>query len=416
MIRTRFAPSPTGLMHIGSVRTALYAYLTARGNQGEFYLRIEDTDRNRFIEGSVEDIINNLKWLGLDFDKEPIYQSTRKEIYKKYADGLIEKGLAYKKDEAVWFKIPKEGKTSFTDLIGNRKIEFQNDSQKDFVILKSDGYPTYHLAHVVDDHLMEINPVIRGEEWLSSTPKHILLFEAFGWPIPQYAHLPLILGPDRSKLSKRHGAKPVSEFRKEGFLPDAILNYMALLGWTPSSNKELLEVKEMAEEFDLKDAHVAPAVFDITKLEWMNGVYIRQKSLENLAQIIKDYLLKYKNINIKKENTEAFLKIVSLAKDRINTLDGFYDLANHFFTEPDLKSKDETERKIVNDLIEKLENVQDWTKDNIFQTLKEMMEKHKIRMPVFYTIITGLGRGLPLPESMEILGKEKVLKRLNNLK
>ncbi|MBI2337928.1 glutamate--tRNA ligase [Candidatus Daviesbacteria bacterium] len=295
MVKTRFAPSPTGLMHIGGVRTALYAFLVARQNQGVFNLRIEDTDRNRFVPGAVEDIINNLKWLGLNFDGEPIVQSERKEIYQKYAKELVDKGMAYEKEGAIWFKMPKEGQVELNDLIGNRKISFNLADQKDFVLLKSDGFPTYHLAHVVDDHLMETNPIIRGDEWLSSIPKHILTFKAFGWEVPSYAHLPLIVGTDRSKLSKRHGAKGVGEFREDGFLPEAILNYMALLGWTPPDGKEIVSLEEMIKAFDLKKVHSTPAVFDITKLEWMNGEYIRKIQNSKFKIQILEYLGKGKN-------------------------------------------------------------------------------------------------------------------------
>jgi len=228
MIKTRFAPSPTGALHIGGVRTALYEYLVAKKGNGTFSLRIEDTDRARIVEDSPEDIIETLNWLGLEVDGEPIFQSKRADIYKEHAKKLVMGEFAYEQDGAIYFKTKKEGKTSIVDLVGNRKIEFDNATQDDFVILKSDGFPTYHLAHVVDDHLMETNPVIRGAEWISSIPKHVMLFEAFGWELPQYAHLPIILGPDKSKLSKRHGAKPASEFRKDGFLPEAILNFMAL--------------------------------------------------------------------------------------------------------------------------------------------------------------------------------------------
>ena len=277
-IKTRFAPSPTGALHIGSVRTALYAYLVAKKAKGTFSLRIEDTDQARLVEGAVEDIVDTLKWLGLEFDGEIIYQSKRLDVYKEYAQKLISEKKAYENMGAVYFKTDKEAKSKIIDLVGNREIEFDNSTQDDFVILKSDSYPTYHLAHVVDDHLMETNPVIRGAEWISSIPKHVQLFKAFGWQVPQYAHLPIILGTDKSKLSKRHGAKAASEFRQDGFLAEAILNYMAFLGWTPPSGKEILSLDEMIEEFDLEDVNLANPVFDITKLEWMNGEYIRKLS------------------------------------------------------------------------------------------------------------------------------------------
>ncbi|MDO8638987.1 MAG: glutamate--tRNA ligase family protein, partial [Candidatus Daviesbacteria bacterium] len=271
-VRTRFAPSPTGMMHIGNVRTALYAYLTAKHSNAEFILRIEDTDRERFIEGATEEIIETLKWLGLAWDEGPIYQSQRLEIYKKHAEELIEKGLAYQKDGAIWFKIPEKGETSWIDVVGNKKITIENSTQKDFVMIKSDGYPTYNFAVVIDDHLMKISPIVRGVEFISSTPKHIMVYEAFKWEIPRFAHLPLFLGSDRSKLSKRHGAQAASEFRKDGFLHEAILNYLALLSWTPSFEKEILSLEEMVKEFSLDKVHITNAVFDITKLEWMNGI------------------------------------------------------------------------------------------------------------------------------------------------
>lgn len=406
MVRTRFAPSPTGMMHIGSVRTALYAFLVAKKNKGTFFLRIEDTDRKRAVEGATEDIINNLKWLGLDF-KELVVQSERQELYKKYANELVSKKLAYESEGAIWFKVPKTGRIVYTDLIGNRRIEFENSSQKDFVILKSDGFPTYHLAHVVDDHLMQINPVIRAEEWMPSTPKHIMLFEAFGWEIPEYAHLPLILGTDRSKLSKRHGAKGVSEFRKDGFLPQAILNYMALLGWTPPNGEEFLTLDEMIDVFDLKDVHISPAIFDLKKLEWMNGIYIRQAKLDELRSKIKDQRSK---ITIDENLLDRF---IPLAQDRMTTLNDFYDLVFPLISsqKPELSDK---ERMVAKKLLEKFLRIQQWNNEAIFSAFKEVMAEEKIKMPLIYKIITGKEKGLPLPQSLEILGKEEVAKRLKN--
>lgn len=408
-IKTRFAPSPTGMMHIGGVRTALYAYMVARKNKGAFFLRIEDTDRSRFVPGAIEDIIENLNWLGLSFDEKPILQSERKEIYQEHAQKLIEKGFAYKEEGAVWFKMPKEGKISFTDLIGSRKIEFDLKSQKDFVLLKSDGFPTYHLAHVVDDHFMETNPVIRAEEWLSSTPKHILTFQAFGWKVPQYAHLPLILGTDRSKLSKRHGAKGTSEFRQDGFLPAAILNYMAFLGWTPPSGKELLTLEEMVQEFDLKDVHIAPAVFDYQKLEWMNGEYIRKTQNSKLKSQIKEFL-KTKDLEIKDELLDKF---IPLAQTRMDTLGEFYELIAPLIENPKVVL-DHKEKEVARKLKNSLSIIKNWNKEAVLTAIKKILEEEKIRMPIVYKIFTGKEHGLPLPESLEILGKEETLNRLEN--
>lgn len=406
IVRTRFAPSPTGLMHIGGVRTALYAFLVAKKNNGIFYLRIEDTDRTRFVPEATANIVDNLKWLGLNFEG-PVIQSERQELYKKYAKELIDKGFAYEKEGAVWFKIPKEGKIVYTDLIGRRKVEFDNSVQKDFVILKSDGFPTYHLAHVVDDHLMGINPVIRAEEWMSSIPKHILLFKAFGWEVPQYAHLPLILGTDRSKLSKRHGAKSVSEFRQSGFLPEAILNYMALLGWTPSSGKEVLTLDQMVKDFDLKDVHIAPAVFDISKLEWMNGVYIRSLSNNDLL----DRLLNFDE-TLKSYDKNLLDKFVELAKTRMKTLKDFKDYVHPFMEkeELELNEKEKGERK---ELRERLEDVKEWSKDKLIDVLKKFVSDKGLRFPDLYKIIIGKKQGLPIADTFEILGKGRTLKLLS---
>ncbi|MFA5932844.1 MAG: glutamate--tRNA ligase [Microgenomates group bacterium] len=418
-IKTRFAPSPTGIMHIGSVRTALYAYLVARHNKGTFTLRIEDTDQNRLVEGSVNDIIDSLKWLGLQFDEGPIYQSERKEVYEKYARELVSSGAAYEKDGAIWFKLPEDGKVIFTDIIGSRKIEFENSSQKDFVLLKSDGFPTYHLAHVVDDHLMETNPVIRAEEWLPSTPKHILLFKAFGWEAPDYAHIPLILGTDRSKLSKRHGAKGATEFRKDGFLAEAILNYMALLGWTPPSGKEILSLDEMIEEFDLKNVHIAPAVFDLTKLEWMNGEYIRKMSDMELTKRLQEFLVDH-------PAPEKIGPLVPLIKERIKTLADFVLLTNFITEEPEYDLSVFEKIKIVNQkqVLEKInEEMQklgkDWKSDVFEKTFKDLATELDIKVGDMFQLIriavSGQSVTPPLFESIQILGEDEALKRVMNV-
>ncbi|MDO8638724.1 MAG: glutamate--tRNA ligase family protein, partial [Candidatus Daviesbacteria bacterium] len=265
-VRTRFAPSPTGNPHIGNIRTAFFTYLFTRHQNGKFLLRIEDTDKSREVEGSAEGILGSLEWLDIEIDEKPILQSSNFEIHKKHAYELVEKGLAYEQDGAIYFKVPKVGQTSWVDLIGNKKIVFENKVEKDFVILRSNATPLYHLAATIDDHLMGITHVIRGDDWVSSTPKHIMIYQAFGWKVPQFAHVPQVLATDRSKLSKRHGAVGVFDFKKDGYLPEAIRNYIALLGWTPKFEKEVLNLDEMIKEFDLKDIHIAPAVFDYTKL------------------------------------------------------------------------------------------------------------------------------------------------------
>ena len=417
-IKTRFAPSPTGSMHIGSVRTALYAYLIAKKAKGIFSLRIEDTDQARLVEGSVEDIIATLKWLGLEFDGEIIYQSKRQDIYKEHAKKLIEKGAAYENMGAIYFKTKKEGKSKIIDLVGNREIEFENSTQDDFVILKSGSYPTYHLAHVVDDHLMETNPVIRGAEWISSIPKHVQLFKAFGWVIPQYAHLPIILGTDKSKLSKRHGAKAASEFRQDGFLAEAILNYMAFLGWTPSSGKEILSIDEMIEGFDLGDVNLANPVFDITKLEWMNGEYIRKLSDGELLKKLQEFLVDH-------SNKQKISLVVPLIKERIKKLSDFVPLTDFLWEVPEYdkqefdKLKVKSKKEILTKILEKMENMEKpWRTDVFEKTFRELAEElgekagdlfQLIRVAVSGQLVTP-----PLFESIKILGEEETLIRVES--
>ncbi|MBP9120921.1 MAG: glutamate--tRNA ligase, partial [Ignavibacterium sp.] len=324
--RVRFAPSPTGYLHVGGLRTALYNYLFAKRNNGTFVLRIEDTDRNRFVEGAVENLIKALKWAGLDFDEGPetggdfgpYMQSQRLDIYKKYADELIEKGKAYYcfctperlkalKEEQEKQKLPQakydklclhltkkevenklasgipkvvrlnveENHTIKFDDIIREHVEFESNNVDDQVLIKSDGYPTYHLANVVDDHLMKITHVIRGEEWLSSTPKHVLLYDAFDWERPIFAHLPLLLNPDRSKLSKRQGDVAVEDYRDKGFLKDALVNFVALLGWNAGDDREFYYIDELIKSFSLERVNKAGAVFDLQKLNWLNAEHLR---------------------------------------------------------------------------------------------------------------------------------------------
>ncbi len=321
MVRTRFPPSPTGFLHVGGLRTALYNYLYARNRGGKFIFRIEDTDQKRAVEGAVENIIETLKWASLDYDEGPYIQSQRTDLYKKYAEELLGSGAAYRcfctperleemrhNQEAhklapkydrhcfklpklevekllaqktpfvVRQKIPETGEVKWRDLVRG-DVSFQCDTIDDQVLLKSDGFPTYHLANVVDDHLMEITHVIRGEEWLSSTPKHILLYRALEWKIPEFGHLPLLLNKDRTKLSKRQGDVAVDDYRKKGYLPEAVINFIALLGWHPggSETEEIFSLKELVEKFSLEKVHKGGAIFDIEKLDWVNWQWHRKK-------------------------------------------------------------------------------------------------------------------------------------------
>lgn len=406
MVRVRFAPSPTGIPHIGGTRTALFDYLFARHNNGEFILRIEDTDRKRLVEGSEEAIGEILKWLGITPDKK-YKQSERLPTYKEYAEELVLKKIAFEKDGAIYIEIPKEKELSWTDAVGNKKISFRGVDIENFVILKSDGFPTYHLANVVDDYLMEISHVMRGEEWTSSTPKHLYLYEAFGWKPPIFAHLPVVLGPDHTKLSKRHGAKSALDYKNEGYLPEAINNYMALLGWNPGGDEEVMDISEMISKFDLSDINTANPVFDIKKLEWMNGVYIRKSQISN----IKYQILKL-NPEFKEIDEKILENFISLAQTRMTTLTDFERLAGPVLLEKKTKVNP-SQSSIIKDLISEFKKVKSWNQSETFEVLKRVMINHKIKMPVLYKIFTGSESGLPLPQSLEILGKEKTLERLS---
>lgn len=407
MVRVRIAPSPTGIPHIGNTRTALFNYLFAKHNKGKFIVRIEDTDQARIILGAKEAIFEILDWLRLSWDEEYV-QSERKDIYRKHADQLLKKRLAYKDEGAIRFKIPADREISWTDAVGNKKISFKTDVIEPFVILKSDGFPTYHLANVVDDHLMEISHIIRGDEWISSTPKHILLYESFGWKLPIFAHLPVILGPDKAKLSKRHGAKSVLDYKKEGYLKEALLNFMGLLGWTHPKEKEILSLAELIEAFDLKDVNAVAPIFDLQKLTWMNGEYIRMMDVQILKSALLDF---YKNdkdvLSVVKTNPATINLIIGLAKTRMKTLAEFRNL----IIPNDLELSKE-ERNIAKTLLEKFSATKNWNKEAILSAMKEILNAHKVKGNILYKIITGFESGLPLPETLEILGKEKTLERI----
>lgn len=400
MVRVRIAPSPTGIPHIGNTRTALYNFLFAHHNKGKFILRIEDTDQARIVKGAQKAIYEILEWLGLLWDEEYL-QSKRLALYQEASQNLLKQGFARKEDGAVRFIVPKGKLLEWTDSVGNKKISFKSDDVEDFIILKSDGFPTYHLANVVDDHEMKISHVIRGDEWISSTPKHLLLYEAFNWNPPVFAHLPLILGPDKTKLSKRHGAKSVLELRDEGYLPEAINNFMALLGWSPGEDRELMTLEEMIKLFDLKDVNTNSPVFDLKKLEWLNGYYIRQLSAEELESRIKAI------------DKNLVKRIIPLAQSRMKTLNDFEELIKPIIEEPSIKLTEE-EKGIAKKLMDGFSSIKQWNSEIILAIIKDFITKNQIKMQTLYKILTGKESGLPLPEMLEILGKEKVLKRLEN--
>ena len=351
-VRVRFAPSPTGFPHIGNIRTALFNWLFARHNSGTFILRIEDTDVARKVEGAEEMIIDSLNWLGMDYDEGPVYQSRRLNKYREAADRLIAEDKAYRcycsperldamrreqmKNKqppgydrtcrnltdsqraelesrgiipVVRFKSPLEGTTEFSDLIKG-DIEFDNSTLDDFVLLKSDGYPTYHLANIIDDHEMNITHVLRADEWISSTPRHVLLYAAMGWQPPEFGHLPMILGTDRSKLSKRHGATAINEYREQGFLPETMINFLALLGWSLDDKTEIMSCDEIIKNFSLERVSKTAAIFNKEKLEWMNGVYIRGLSIEQLARRAMPFLEKDLGVKPQNETSSLYRKLL----------------------------------------------------------------------------------------------------------
>ena len=408
MTRVRFAPSPTGIPHIGSIRTALYNFLFARKNKGEFLLRIEDTDQKRLVKGAEDAIFNSLKWLDLNWDGEITYQSKRLDLYKKYTKELLAKKIAYEKDGAVWVKMPDDKTFSWVDLVGNKKISFEGSDQEDFVILKSDGFPTYHLANVIDDHLMNITHVIRGEEWISSVPKHLFLYESFSWDTPSFAHMPVILGPDKGKLSKRHGAKSALDYKNDGYLKEAILNFIAILGWNPGDDREILSLDEIIKLFDLKDINTANPKFDAKKLEWMNGVWIRK--LENNE--LKKRLIEFdKNIekNIDEELLSGFIEI---SKTRIKTLKEFLEMVIPFVKPPKLSLSSE-EKEFKEEFKKGLSDIKDWKIENLTDFILTFLKKEEKKFPLLYKVLIGTEKGLPLASVFEVLGKEKTLGLFN---
>ncbi len=332
-VRVRFAPSPTGFLHIGSARTALYNWLFARNRKGVFILRIEDTDTERSKKEFLEEIMDSLKWLGLDWDEGPYFQSQRLERYREYAERLLAQGVAYKehdpgKGEAIKFKMPSK-KIVFDDLI-HGKIAFDAEDIKDQVLIKSDGIAAYNFACVIDDVEMGITHVIRGDDHISNTPKQVLLYEALGKPPPHFVHIPLILGEDRSRLSKRHGATAIAEYRKQGFLPEALVNYLSLLGWSPGANVEIISKDSIVKKFSLKQVNVTGAVFDIDKFKWINGNYIKAKKPEELYELLAP-LLRERGIAVDAYDRKKLLEIIKLFQSRIKVLSEFADQAQFFF-------------------------------------------------------------------------------------
>jgi len=405
-LRVRFAPSPTGIPHVGNIRTALFDYFLAKSKKGLIILRIEDTDQARKVEGAIDAIQESLKWLGAQWD-EYVIQSERLDDYRKYANELAEKGLAREENGAIRFIVTKDGREiSWNDLIGNKTISFNVDDIEDFIILKADGFPTYHLANVVDDHLMGITHVIRGEDWIPSTPKHLLLYQALGWNKPEFAHVPNVLGIDGKKLSKRRGARSVLDYKEEGYLAEALLNYLMLLGWSPKNDREILTKEEIEKEFSLENVNSAPAIFDERKLQWMNGEYIRSLSQEELTKRLREFDGEFIRML---ENTNL-LGVIPVAQTRIKTLQEFKEAVRRFL-EPS-HTPDEEDMELRGALRSSLGTLSEWNKQNILDSLMSEFIQKGVKFPRIYKAVIGVNSGLPLADLFEILGKEKTLNLL----
>lgn len=507
-IRVRFAPSPTGFLHVGGLRSALYNYLFAKQNGGEFILRIEDTDQKRFVENAVESLIDSLEWSEILWDEGvfksakikndniqvisskkypgiievgdngPYIQSERLALYKQYADQLVKAGKAYycfcdperleemregqiaKRQSPMYdryclrnvneeevnkklkenlpftirLKVPDQEIIEFDDIIRG-KVSINSNTIDNQVLLKSDGFPTYHLANVVDDHEMKITHVIRGEEWLPSTSKHILLYQAFGWEVPEFAHLPLLLSTDKKKLSKRMGDVAVEDYVKNGYLKGAIINFVALLGWNPGAGEtqEIFSMDELVEKFDLKKVHKAGAVFDLKKLDWLNAQYIKKLSIDNLYELVLPFLEEKEFYNDpsplaplpmgEEEKKEYLKKVLMIEQERLNNLSEAGENNKFFFQEIRydkglLRWKDMLDSDIISSLkkSEKILSQIDagnWTKENLEKTLLEAAgDKRGDLLWPLRAALTGEKKSPPPFEVAWVLGKEECLKRI----
>ncbi|MBI1870409.1 MAG: glutamate--tRNA ligase [Chlamydiae bacterium] len=418
-IRVRFAPSPTGFLHIGGARTALFNWLFARHLGGIFQLRIEDTDRTRSESRFRDEILESLQWLGLNWDEGPIYQSDRFLLYRDYAAQLVKKGAAHVFEGATVFKMPPK-KVQVKDLVyGN--LEFDNSLLSELVILKSDGTPTYHFACVIDDALLKITHVIRGDDHLSNTPKQLALYEALEFAPPQFAHVPMILGRDGERLSKRHGATSVLQYKEAGFLPQTLINFLALLGWSPGHDLELMERDELVKLFSLERINRKSSIFNLEKLEWMNSQYLRKLG----PQAFQDYLLFCICQKWGKEPSQEILKgVARLFQERVKTFSDFYTESSYFF-EDSVSLNSEAFQKYLSDssakerlktFKEKLQGVTEFTSAQLEIVTRDLAKSLGVKAGdlIHPTRVALTGRSVSpgIFEVMSLLGKETVLKRL----
>lgn len=427
-IKTRLAPSPTGLFHIGTARTGLFNYLFAKKHGGKFILRIEDTDTKRSKKEYEKDIIDGMRWLGLKWDGEIYHQSDRKKIYDKYIEKLLKEDKAYKSDGAIWYKLSSYPKNyiEYKDLVLG-KMRFEKDNFNDFVLIKSDGIPLYMFGAVVDDHEMGMTHIIRGDDHVNSTPQQIMLYEALGFPIPKFAHIPMILNSDRTKMSKRKNPVSVTrDFRDKGYLAEAMVNYMALLGWNPKNDKELFSLSELVKEFDLTNVNKSGAIFDTDKLNWFNNQYIKNLSDEFLLTKISKLKTDNNSSKIKTEK-ELSLRAIHIVKERMQKIEDFWELSHFIFKLPEYKkdilvfkksNKEDTLKgltAIYNTLLDTDDVV--WkSKDVLNEIILEVVKANSLgNGDVFWPVrvaLSGLERSPSPPELLWILGKDESLKRI----
>lgn len=472
-VRVRFAPSPTGFIHVGSLRTALFNYLFAKHNNGKFILRIEDTDQSRYVEGAVENLIKSLNILGIDYDEGPdkdggvgpYFQSQRLELYNKYALELVEKGMAYYafetpeeleemkrlaqlegrvtaydrrarnlleeevrknldegKPYVIRLKVPLGEEVKFDDLVKGT-IKINTDHIDDQVLLKSDGFPTYHLANVVDDHLMGVTHIIRGEEWITSVPKHIILYNAFGWEVPKMAHVPLLLNPDKTKLSKRQGDVAVEDYLKKGYLVEALNNFMAFLGWNPGEGEtsEIFSMQELIEKFSLERVQVSGAVFNVEKLNWMNNDYIKNCDIDKLLELAIPF---FENAGLDTSDRERTKKILETIRVYLNRLDEIPEHAALFYMD-EFEIKDtelislintDDSRKAFQAIVAKLDELKEVTPDDFKQITKDVANETGVKGKNLFKplriALTGSESGPELPLLVNVYGKEKTVRLL----
>ncbi len=468
--RTRFAPSPTGFMHIGNLRTAIFEYLVAKHEDGKFILRIEDTDQTRKVDGAIDFIYDTLKLCNIKIDEGPnnegefgpYIQSERLDIYKKYAEELVKMGKAYycfctedeledmrKKAEerhrpfmydgrcshlgeeetqrrikeghpyVIRQKMPKYGTSVVHDVVYG-KVSVENDVLEDQILLKSDGYPTYNFANVIDDHLMGITHVIRGNEYLSQTPKYNLLYEAFGWEAPTYIHVPMVLGEDGNKLSKRNGDASFMDLYNDGYLPEAIVNYLVLLGWSPQDNQEVYSMDELIEKFDPKRISKSPASYDIKKLRWFNHKYINNLDDDTYLKFIRPFL----EYNVDGKSEEWVNRLLLIYKDHISYGKEINDVVKIFFNDEYVISEenkaflesDENIPVVLKAYYDEISKIEEWNTQNIADVINIVKEKTGVKGKLLYMPmrikISGVEHGPELPDEIYLIGKEKVLERL----